>query len=176
MSFNKRFQLAMVACVALLLAACAQTYRVDVAAIENAELMNMAQQENKVFSSGQPTQEQLPALAGAGIRHVISLRPASELDWDEAAAVAAAGMQFHSIPVAGAGGVTNANAQTLESLLSELDGQPVLVHCASSNRVGALKAVSARNSGASVEDAIAEGRGWGLTGMEQAVRGILTTN
>ncbi len=176
MSLKNKTYIAVMTCVALLLAACAQTYRVDVAAIENSELMNMAQQENNVFSSGQPTQEQLAVLADAGVRHVVSLRPVSELDWDESAAVAAAGMQFHSIPVAGASGVTNANAQTLESLLNELDGQPVLVHCASSNRVGALKAVTARNNGASVDAAIAEGQEWGLTGMADRVRQILSSN
>ena len=173
MSFKNLAYSATVTCVALLLAACAQTYRVDLAAIENAELMNYNQQENLVFSSGQPTQDQLPVLASAGIRHVISLRPASELDWDEAATVQSLGMQFHNIPVAGAGGVTTANARSLEDLLAELDGQPVLVHCASSNRVGALKAVSAHEAGASVDAALAEGRGWGLTGLEERVRGIL---
>ena len=160
----------------LVLGSCAQNYRVDVDAIEAAEIANFSTPESRVFASGQPTQDQLGVLADSGIRHVISLRTDGELDWDEAAAVESRGMVFHSISVSGRDGVTTENAQSLETLLASLDGQPVLLHCGSSNRVGALKAVTARDSGASIEEALAEGRRWGLTGMEQRVRDTLTGN
>ena len=162
--------------ITFLLAACAQTYRVDLNAITSAEIANLSAQQNLVFASGQPTQDQVAMLADAGIRHVISLRTEGELDWDESALVESMGMEFYSIPVSGRDGVTSANAQSLEQVLARLEGQPVLVHCGTSNRVGALKAVTARDSGASIDDALAQGRRWGLTGMEPRVREVLSAN
>ena len=158
---------------ALVLAACGPRYQVDREALEAAEITNFNTPEEMIFASGQPTQEQIRTLADSGIRHVISLRTDGEIDWDESSLVSAAGMGFHSIPVAGAAGVTSENARTLERLLAQLDGQPVLLHCGSGNRVGALRAMTARDGGASLEDALAEGRRWGMTRMEEAVRGIL---
>lgn len=164
-----------VALLLVLLATCGQTYRLDVDAINNAEIRNLSAHEELVFASGQPTQEQVQVLASAGVRHIINLRPAAEQDWNEAALVQSLGMEYHSIPVSGASGVTSENAQSLSELLASLDGAPVLVHCASSNRVGALVALSALESeGLSVEEALARGRSWGLTGMEPAVREILS--
>ena len=158
---------------ALALAACAPQAQVDREALQAAGIANFAAPEELVFSAGQPTEEQIQTLADSGIRHVISLRTDGEIDWDESSLVNAAGMEFHSIPVAGAGGVTSDNAQSLDQLLAQLDGQPVLLHCGSSNRVGALRAMTARDGGASLEDALAEGRRWGMTRMEEAVREIL---
>ncbi len=157
----------------LLLAACGPRYQVDRQALEAAEIANFSAPEELVFASGQPTPEQLRIAAEAGVRHTISLRPDGEIDWDEAAEAQAAGMEFHHIPVAGIDGVTSENAQTLDQLLTRLDGEPVLLHCGSSNRVGALRALSARGNGAEVEEALAEGRRWGLTRMEEAVREVL---
>ena len=145
--------------------------QVDSAAIEKAEIMNLRTPAANVFSSGQPTQEQLQLLASSGVKHIISLRPASELDWDEAAMVKSLGMEFHNIPVAGAEGVTAENAKQLDNLLSSLNGQPLLVHCASSNRVGALRALTAaQKEGQALESAVTTGKAWGLTGLEPAVR------
>ena len=155
------------------LAACGPGFEVDREALESAGILNLSAPEELVFAAGQPSQEQIQALAEAGVRHVVSLRTDGEIDWDESSQVRAAGMEFHSIPVAGADGVTSGNAQTLDQLLARLDGQPVLLHCGSGNRVGALRARSARDGGASLEDALAEGRRWGLTSMEETVRGIL---
>lgn len=157
----------------LVLAACGPRHQVDRVALEAAEIVNFSTPEEMVFAAGQPTPEQIQTLADSGIRHVVSLRTEGEIDWDESSLVNAAGMEFHSIPVAGAAGVTSENAQSLDQLLAQLDGQPVLLHCGSSNRVGALRAMTARDGGASLEDALAEGRRWGMTRMEEAVREIL---
>ncbi len=159
-----------------LVAACANTNQVNIDELASAEIANFSTQTNIIFSSGQPTQDQVAILADAGIRHVISLRTEGELDWDESSLVESLGMEFHSIPVSGRDGVTSANAQSLELLLANLDGQPVLLHCGTSNRVGALKAVTAHDGGASIEEALVVGRRWGLTGMEQSVRDTLTGN
>lgn len=142
--------------------------------IEDAGVANLSVHDNNVYASAQPTPEQLQQLADAGVRHVINLRPESEQDWDEKSATEAAGMVYHAIPVAGRADLTLENAAALDNLLASLQGQPVLVHCASSNRVGGLRAITAlEKNGSSLEEALAEGRQWGLTGMEPTVREVL---
>jgi len=142
-------------------------------AIEEAGVANLSIHDNDVYASAQPTPEQLQQLADAGVRHIINLRPESEQDWDEKSAAEAAGIVYHAIPVAGMADLTIENAEALDSLLASLQG-PVLVHCASSNRVGGLRAITALDkNGSSLEEALAEGRQWGLTGMEPTVREVL---
>ncbi len=158
-----------------LLASYAAAQQVNSSAIESAEIMNLRTPEANVFASGQPTQEQLQVLANSGVKHIINLRPTSEQDWDEGAYVKSLGMEYHNIPVAGADGVTSENAKQLNDLLSSLNGQPLLVHCASSNRVGALRALSAgETQGQALESAINTGKAWGLGSLESAVRSKLS--
>jgi len=148
--------------------------QVDSSAIQSAQILNLSTPAENVFASGQPSQEQLEVLAKSGVKHIISLRPASETDFDEAELARSLGMEFHNIPVAGADDVTSENARKLQDLLSSLEGQPTLVHCASSNRVGALRALSAaETAGEPLESAIATGKAWGLTSLEPAVRAAL---
>jgi uncharacterized protein (TIGR01244 family) len=167
------FRFALVSVIAL--AAGLAQAQVDTAAIQSAEILNLSTPAENVFASGQPSQQQLQVLAKSGVKHIISLRPASEVDWDEAEYARSLGLEFHNIPVAGAGDVTSENARKLQDLLSSLEGQPTLVHCASSNRVGALRALSAaETAGEPLESAIATGKAWGLTSLEPAVRAALS--
>jgi protein tyrosine phosphatase (PTP) superfamily phosphohydrolase (DUF442 family) len=156
----------------LILAACANLQRLNIAAIQSADLNNLNVPESNALASGQPTQEQIKVLAEAGVKHVISLRRPEEIDWDEQAVVEANGMQFYSIPVAGLAGITKANATKLEDLLNSLGNEAVLVHCGSSNRVGALKTLASLDAddSASIEAAFTEGRRWGLTRLEEPLR------
>lgn len=158
-----------------LLSSLVAAQQVDNVAIENADILNLSNPESNVFASGQPSQEQLQLLANSGVKHIINLRPSSEQDWDESTYVKSLGMEYHNIPVAGADGVSSENAQQLNDLLGSLNGQPLLVHCASSNRVGALRALSAgETNGAALESAIATGKSWGLTSLEPLVRSKLS--
>ncbi|MFC5577936.1 hypothetical protein ACFPOA_07935 [Lysobacter niabensis] len=60
--------------------------------------------------------------------------------------------------------------QAFDAMLREAK-RPVLVHCASGNRVGAIVALRAAwMEGRSTEDAIAIGKTWGLKGLEGEVR------
>ena len=153
-----------------LLASFATAQQVDTTAIASAEILNLSTPAENVLASGQPTQEQLQLLANSGVKHIINLRPVSEQEWDEEAYVKSLGMEYHTIPVAGADGVTSDNAKKLDDLMTSLNGQPLLVHCASSNRVGALRALTASAHGEALESAITTGKTWGLTGLEPAVR------
>ena len=123
-----------------------------------------------LVTGGQPAPDAWDALRREGITTVINLRPTSEQEGrDERAEVDAAGLRYVHIPVAGAADITATNADALASALREADG-PVLVHCASGNRVGALLALGAARAGMPVEEAIAHGRSAGLGSAEAVVR------
>ena len=127
-----------------------------------------------LYTAGQPAAGDWQAIAARGVTTVVNLRTASEMQGrDEAAEVRAAGMRYVEIPVAGADGITDANARLLRDALAGANG-PVLVHCASANRAGALLAVSeARYGGAAPEQAIALGRKAGMASTEARVRALL---
>ena len=165
--------------LASLLAACASTGGLDVAAMEQAEIFNFRAPGGSVVASGQPTESQLGVASQAGVKHVISLRaPGEEVGFDESSVVESLGMEFHSIPVSGGAGVTAENAASLQQLLDRYSGEPILVHCASSNRVGALMALSAFADGQSADEAMNEGVRWGLSseGLKRVVSENLSGN
>ena len=127
-----------------------------------------------LLTGGQPAATEWAALAAAGVRTVINLRPAAEMGGrDEAGEVAAAGLGYRELPVGGQADLTLANARALRRLLRDAEGA-VLVHCASGNRVGALLALAAAaEDGVGVEQALALGRAAGMTGAEAHTRALL---
>lgn len=91
-----------------------------------------------VITAGQPTAEQLTRLAGIGCAAVIDLRAAGEpRGYDEPRAVESAGMDYVPIPVISES-VGDAEFDALREYLRAHADHPVLVHCASANRVGGL--------------------------------------
>ena len=134
---------------------------------------NLNHSEPNIYTGGQP--ESFSDVADAGVKHVINLRPAAETpDIDESALVSENGMTYHHLPISGPGDLTRENVEKLDSLLAEIGDETVLVHCASSNRVGALAALRASwLQGKSDEDALAVGNTWGLTKMQPAVEQLL---
>ncbi len=120
-------------------------------------------------STGQPDEETLSIVKHAGFSTVIDMRrEAEDRGFDEAAAIEALEMEYVLLPVAGASGVTFENAATLNEILGNIDG-PVLLHCASGNRVGALMALRASLNGSTDEEALAVGKAAGLTRLEPVV-------
>lgn len=121
------------------------------------------------LSTGQPDEAVLRSIAEAGFVAVIDLRTADEdRGIDEKAEAEALGLSYISLPVAGSDGINYENAEELDRLLTEFDG-PVLLHCGSGNRVGALFALREKLHGASDEDALAVGQAAGLTRSEKTV-------
>lgn len=137
-----------------------------------ASLANIASPAPNIATAGRLQAGDIPVIAKAGVRHVIDLTVDSETpDFDEAAAVRNAGMAYHNLPISGPGDLTPDNAARFDRLLSEVATAPTVVHCSTSNRVGALAALRAAwIQGLSVDAAVAEGKRWGLKGMEAAVR------
>ncbi len=126
-----------------------------------------------VMTSGQPTAAALETLAAQGYATVIDLRAASEeRGFDEAATVEKLGMKYASLPIAGADGVTYENARALDRLLAEAQG-PVLLHCSTANRAGAMLALRARMRGDGVDAALALGVRSGVTGLKPVVERVL---
>ncbi len=139
------------------------------------QLPNVREAGEQVYSAGQPSAQQLQELAGQGLAAVINLRAVGEdAGFDEPALLQQAGVAYYHIPVSGGADLTPENAERLHGLLAQHAGQPVLVHCASGNRVGALLAVRAhRLQGQDAEQALATGRQAGMTRLEGAVRELL---
>ncbi|MCY7353581.1 MAG: protein tyrosine phosphatase family protein [Lysobacter sp.] len=125
-----------------------------------------------LYSGGQPSESELAVLARKGVRTIINLRhPSEATDFDEATAVAAAGMRYVAIPIAGSQDLTRETVARFSQELAKAQAcGPVLVHCASANRVGALIALEqAWVQGQDSDGALAAGRAAGLAGLEQAV-------
>lgn len=134
-------------------------------------ISNLARPAQDVFTGGQLQRADLEWLRANGVRQVIDLTEDAETpDFDEATRVRALGIQYDNLPIRGAEGLTVENVRLFDALLRAAD-RPVLVHCSSSNRVGAMTALrSAWIDGADPESAIAAGKRWGLKGLEPAVR------
>jgi uncharacterized protein (TIGR01244 family) len=134
----------------------------SLAVAQSAELPNRHDVLEGITAAGQPSAAALEAAAKAGYRSVIDLRPLTEdHGFDEKATVEGLGMSYVNLPVAGAAGVTYAGASELDRLLATLP-KPVLLHCASSNRVGAMLALRAKANGADAEAALELGVANGL--------------
>lgn len=129
---------------------------------------------HRVVSGGLAARD-VPLLAQGEVREVINLRqPGETPDFNEGAAVGAAGIAYHDLPIGGAADLTRANVEEFDRLLGTAGDQLTLVHCASGNRVGAMVALRAGwLEGKAASDAIAEGRRWGLKGLEPEVRARL---
>lgn len=124
-----------------------------------------------LYTAAQPTAAQIEAAAAHGVRTVISLRGDGEVDWDEQSQVEGAGLRFVRVPVSSAADLSPESVTALDAALREAGDAPVLLHCGSSNRVGALVALRAAwLEGADLESAIEAGRAAGLSGLEPAVR------
>ena len=126
-----------------------------------------------ITSSGQPDEAALEVYAKSGYTAVIDIRTAKESrGMDEQAVVESLGMDYVLMPIRGSDGITFENAEALDKLIESYDG-PVLVHCGSANRVGALLALSKSREGLDDEQALEYGREAGMTRLEGAVRKAL---
>ena len=134
------------------------------------------QVSENLWVMGTPSDEQLAEFADNGGDVVINLLSQKEMTKsEEAAVVTRNGMAYYHVPVNGADGVTLENARTVDRILLENSDKTVLVHCASSNRVGALMALRAGwLDGMSVEKALEVGREHGMTSLEDKVKTMLS--
>ncbi len=91
-----------------------------------------------IATAGQPEEEHFERLAEAGYKMIIDLRTLEEdRGLDEQEVVESAGMEYVNIPV-GHEDVENETFERFRELMKDPERRPVLVHCSSANRVGAL--------------------------------------
>jgi len=168
-------RLAIAAALALTLLASAIAHGDDDPALApEIALKNALRPAPGMLCGGQPTDEQLAEAKQKGFYAVVNLRTKEEGAEENGEKVAAAGLKWLWIPIAGADDLTVENAKKLDELLKEAGDRPVMVHCKSGNRVGALLAIKAFHvDGKSAEEALAFGKKAGLTKMEPAVAEIL---
>lgn len=114
------------------------------------------------------------ALADSGVRTLIDLRAEAEIPPGTDVQVAAAGLEYRRLPVAGEADLDLASARALDLWLDDWSRYPVALACASGNRAGALLAVRAFwLDHAPPEAALDLGQRAGLTKLEPAVRLLL---
>ncbi len=102
--------------------------------------MNTTRVDAVVACGGATTNDAFAALRKDGFASVINLRQASEKGVDIPAsreAAAAAGLKYLHIPVNGAAPEAS-SVETFLSAVRDKANQPVYIHCASANRVGAM--------------------------------------
>lgn len=127
-----------------------------------------------VVGAGQPTAPQLEELAKAGTKSIIDLRTASEdRGFDEAARAKELGMAYINIPVT----TDTLDAATIARFREAYAKaeRPLLLHCASANRVGALLYAELVLTGKAPEEALAKAKAVGLKNpaLEEKVKAVV---
>ena len=142
----------------------------DPAAIPNYQLLRPG-----LAVAGKPSAPALAKLKEQGFKTVIDLRSENEGLAEEKASVESQGLRYVSVPMT-AQSFSLADALKVKGVLEDPASGPVLLHCASSNRVGGVVAVIEAKNGKSVEQAIEEGRKAGLRSdsMVEAVKRVLS--
>lgn len=104
------------------------------------QIYNVRKVDDRLITSGQPSEDQLRAAAAAGIDTVINLAPhdAENALPDEAGLVHELGMTYHHLPVVFAN-PTEGDFEAFDRLMVELPPDSrTLLHCAANFRVSAF--------------------------------------
>ena len=165
-----------------LLAACAGRSGVspdDVEVVSDWDgIENLTRVEN-VYVASQPNADALRAAGARDVGVVLNLRnPSEDAGFDEQAVAEAAGLEYFQIPIMTSGGLDKDAMVQISQIVNAAGSEPILVHCASGNRVSGWLAVHlARNRGMTVEEALSVARAAGLTktGLESMVKTTLET-
>jgi len=102
-------------------------------------IYNWRRLDQRITTSGQPTEPQLAELAALGVRHVVNLalHTHEKALPDEAASVSRLGMTYTHIPV----DFTNPSNEDFErfcAVMERFENEPVHVHCIANYRVSAF--------------------------------------
>lgn len=125
-------------------------------------------------AAGQPAPDGLAQLKALGFRTVVNLRTPQEGASEERAVVEGQGLRYLNVPITPES-FSLADVEAVQKVLDDPAAGPVLLHCASANRVGAVWAVIQARQGKSLEEAEAAGRAAGLHSpvMVDAVHRVL---
>jgi protein tyrosine phosphatase (PTP) superfamily phosphohydrolase (DUF442 family) len=120
-----------------------------------------------LLTAGQPGPTHFEALRAAGIEVVIDIRdPMEPRPFDEPATVRRLGMEYVNVSVR-QGALDDTVMEGVLALLRRTAGRPLLLHCASANRVGGvLIPYFMIDRGMSQEDAVTAAMRVGLRGAD----------
>ncbi len=144
------------------------------ATADPALIPNYTRIRSDVAAAGQPSREALEGLARRGFRTVVNLRREDEDGIkDERAIVEAQGIRYVHVPISAAS-LSREDVEAVAKVLADPSSGPVLLHCATASRVGAVWSLIEAGRGVPLEDAIGEGRKAGLKGeaLIEAVRRV----
>lgn len=143
--------------------------KADSSAIPNYRLVRPG-----LATAGQPSAEALKQLKSQGFKTVVNLRTESEGAKDEEATIREAGLTYVWVPISPATFSLD-DVKAIGKVLDDPAAAPVLLHCSSANRVGAVWTVLETQKGKTLEAAQAEGETIGLSSpaMKEAVRRVL---
>jgi uncharacterized protein (TIGR01244 family) len=142
---------------------------------ESARIPNYRLVAPGIAAAGQPSPAALADLKAMGFGAVVNLRTEKEADLAaEKAVVEAQGLRYVSVPIT-PDSFRLEDVLAVQRVLEDPWTGPVLLHCASSNRVGAVLAVLQARKGEPLDEALAAGRAAGMSSpaMENAVRRVL---
>jgi uncharacterized protein (TIGR01244 family) len=99
-------------------------------------IYNWRRLDDRITTSGQPTEEQLADISALGVRHIVNLGLHSHetAPPDEAASVSRLGMTYIHIPV-DFQNPTDQDFEQFGSVIEQLKDVPVHVHCIANARV-----------------------------------------
>ncbi|MFN0057624.1 MAG: beta-lactamase hydrolase domain-containing protein [Planctomycetota bacterium] len=117
-----------------------------------------------VYLASQPAAADFEQAAANGIRTILNLREDGEVtEFDEPALIAKLRMNYVSLPFKGPGALSDEILDRARALLRDREKRPILIHCSSGNRVGAIWfAHRSLDAGLSWEAALEEARTVGL--------------
>jgi uncharacterized protein (TIGR01244 family) len=125
-----------------------------------------------VLLAGQPSAADLELVAAEGVRTVVNMRKQEELELDEGPLVERLGMAYVHAPWNGPDELTDEVFDTYRALLEDAE-RPLLLHCKSANRVGAVwLAWRVLDGGLGVDEARAEAREVGLKSPQYEARAL----
>ena len=110
---------------------------------------------------GQPSPQAMRRLGEMGFKTIINLRTRPEGAPEEGEVVRDLGLDYVWVP-AKSNTLSLGDIEAVEEVLSDPERGPVLLHCGSSDRVGAVWAVIQVRAGRTMEEAEAAGRAAGL--------------
>jgi len=129
--------------------------------------------EYGISYAGQPSEAEFKVFANSGYTTIIDLKGVKEdRGLDEQAVVKSLGMNYISLPIEDDEAISFENAAKLGLLIANADG-PILLHCGSSNRVGALITLNESLKGVDDATALTIGKMAGLTSIEPIVLEVL---
>jgi uncharacterized protein (TIGR01244 family) len=116
-----------------------------------------------IHFGGQPSKADLAEAKKKGIKSVLNLRTAGETDLDEGPLVKELGLKYYHVPFQGAAALTDEVFEKTRSILNDKNARPLLLHCGSANRVGAIwLAHRVLDHKVPYEDALKEAKAIGL--------------